>query len=115
MQYMNTCLKNATYTSTTAAVNLLDATNIYFEKLNTREIKEARFLCLYADEADSSSHMENSSMFLTYLSPNELKVKMTFFGIVKLRKYDTINIFLSCSLKENTLFSFSKKSPPKIV
>ena len=57
MQYMNTCLKNATYTSTTAAVKLLDATNIYFEKLNTREIKEARFLCLYADEAESSSHI----------------------------------------------------------
>ena len=45
-QYLNTCLKNATYTSTTAAESLLDAMNIYFEKLNMREIKEARLLSL---------------------------------------------------------------------
>ena len=51
---LNTCPKNATYTTTTAAESLLEAINIYFEKLNVREIKEARFLCLYADEAESS-------------------------------------------------------------
>ena len=83
-QYLNTCLKNATYTSTTAAESLLDAINIYFEKLNMRDIKVAPFLCLYADEAESSSYKENFSMCLAYLSPVELKVKMNFFGIVNL-------------------------------
>ena len=83
-QYLNTCPKNATYTSTTAAESLLDAINIYFEKLNMREIKAARLLCLYADEAESSSDMETFAMVLTYLSPVELKVKTTFFGIVSL-------------------------------
>ena len=72
-QYLNTSLKNATYTSTTAAESLLDAMNIYFEKLNMREIKEARLLCLYGDEAESSSHKVNFSLFLTYLSPVEVK------------------------------------------
>ena len=46
-----------------------------------REMKETRFLCLYADETESCSHKENFSMFLTYLSPIELKVKTTLFGI----------------------------------
>ena len=83
-QYLNTCPKNAAYTSTTAADSLLDAINIYFEKLNMRETKASRLLCLYADEAESSSDMETFSMVLTYLSPVELKVKTTFFGIVNL-------------------------------
>ena len=77
-QYLNTCPKNATYTCTTAAEILLDAINIYFEYLNTREIKEACFLYLYVDEAESSSHKENFTVFLTYLSPVELKLKTSF-------------------------------------
>ena len=112
-QYLNTCSKNATYTSTTAAESLLDAMNIYFEKLNMREIKEARFLCLYADEAESSSHKENFSMFVSYLSPVELKVKTTFFGIVNLngktaaQVMDIVNqFFLAKNIKlDKILFS----------
>ena len=77
-QYLNTCPKNATYTCTTAAEILLDAINIYFEYLNAREIKEACFLYLYVDEAESSSHKENFTVFLTYLSPVELKLKTSF-------------------------------------
>ena len=69
-------------------------------KLNMREIKEACFLCLYADEVESSSHKENLSMFLTYLSAVESKVKTTFFGIVNVngktasQVMDVINNFL---------------------
>ena len=85
-QYLNTCPKNAIYTITMAAKSLLAAMNIYFEKLNMREIKEACFLCLYPDEAESSRHKENFSMFLNYLSLVELKVKTTFFGIVNLNR-----------------------------
>ena len=66
------------------AESLLDAINIYFEKLNMREINEVRFLHLYGDEAESSSHKENISIFLTYLSPFELKVQTTFFSIFNL-------------------------------
>ena len=83
-QYLNTCPKNATSTSTTAAESLLDTINIYFQKLNMRKIKDTRFQCLYVDEAESSSHKENFSMFVTHLSPVELKLKTTFFGIVNL-------------------------------
>ena len=43
-----------------------------------REIKEACFLYLYVDEAESSSHKENFTVFLTYLSPVELKLKTSF-------------------------------------
>ena len=49
-----------------------------------RKIKETRFLCLYVDEAESSSHKGNFSVFVTHLSPVELKLKTTFFGIVNL-------------------------------
>ena len=49
-----------------------------------REINKFRFLSLYADDAESSSHVENFSMFLTYLSHVELKLKTTFFGILNL-------------------------------
>ena len=47
-------------------------------------LKNYRLPCLYADETESSSDMETFSMVLTYLSPVELKVKTTFFGIVNL-------------------------------
>ena len=58
-------------------------------------------MCLYADEAESSSHKENFSMLFTYLSPVELKVKTTFFGIVNLNEktaaqvMDAVNLFFS--------------------
>ena len=74
-QYLNKCPKNAIYTSTTAGKSLLDA-------INMREIKQAYFLCIYADEVESSSHKEKLSMFLTYLSSVKLKV----FCIVNLNR-----------------------------
>ena len=94
-QHLNTCPKNAT--STTAAENHLDAINIYFEKLNMRGIKETHFLCLYAGEAESSSHKENFSMFLTYLPPVELKVKTTFLGIVNLNGKSAAHVMVAVS------------------
>ena len=67
--------------------------------------------CLYVDEADSSSHKENFPMFLTYLSPVELKVKMTFFGIANLngktaaQVMDAVNqFFLAKNIKLDKIF-----------
>lgn len=57
-------------TSIKAAKSVLDAINIYFEMLNMREIKE----CLDMNGAEISSYKKNFSMFLTHLSPVELKI-----------------------------------------
>lgn len=57
-------------TSIKAAKSVLDAINIYFEMLNMRETKE----CLDMNGAEISSYKENFSMFLTHLSPVELKI-----------------------------------------
>ena len=84
-QYLDTCPQNATYISNTSAETLLDAMNFYFEKQNLHDIAEAPFLCLYADEAENSSHKECFSMFVTYFSVNERKVKTSFLGIVNLK------------------------------
>ena len=78
-----------------------------------REIKEARFLCLYVDETESCSRKENFYIFLTYLSLVELKVKTTIFGIANLsgevaaQIMDVVNqFFLAKNIKlDKLLFS----------
>ena len=59
--------------------------NYYFEKKNLQDITEAPFLCLYADEAENSSHKECFLMFLTYYSVNARKVKTSFLAIINLK------------------------------
>lgn len=71
LQYLHTCPKNATYLSNTSAESLLDAINVYFETKQLKDIKEAPFSTLYADEAENSSHKECFSMFVTYFSTQE--------------------------------------------
>ena len=98
-QYLDTCPQNATYTSNTAAESLLDAMNFYFEQNNLKNIKEALYLCLYADESENSSHKESFSMFVTYYCVADRKVKTSFLGIVNLHGktaaqiMDTIKLF----------------------
>ena len=55
-QYLNSCPKNATYLSNTTAESLLDAMKFYYESENLDEIPDAPLVCLYADEAENSSH-----------------------------------------------------------
>ena len=59
-----------------------------------REMKKTRFLCLYADETESCSHKENFSMFLTYLSSIELKVKTTLFGIANVSGKQQLRLWM---------------------
>ena len=47
--------KNATLKNATSA----NAIIIYFENLNMREMKEARFRCLFVEKEESSSPTEN--------------------------------------------------------
>ena len=70
-QYLNSCPKNATYLSITTAESLLDTMNFYYESENLNKIHDAPFLCLYADEAENSSHKECFEMFLTYYSVSD--------------------------------------------
>ena len=63
----------------------MDAMNFYFESKNLKDINEAQFITLYADEAENSSHKETFSMFVTYYSFKEEKVVTSFLGIVNLK------------------------------
>ena len=84
-QYLETCSSNSTYTSYTSVASLADAINFYFESKTLKDIYDARFLTLYADESENASHKETFSMFLTYLSSTGQKIKTTFLGIVNLK------------------------------
>ena len=83
-QDLNSCPKNATYLSNTTAESLLDAMNFYYESESLNEIRDALFICLYADEAENSSHKECFAMFLTYYSVSDRQVKTCFLGILNL-------------------------------
>ena len=84
-QYLETCPSNATYNSYTSADSLVDAINFYFESKMLKDIYDAQFLTLYADESKNASHNETSSVFVTYLSSTEHKIKTTFLGIVNFK------------------------------
>ena len=68
-QYLETCPSNATYNSYTSADSLVDAINFYFESKMLKDIYDAQFLTLYADESKNASHNE----------------KTTFLGIVNFK------------------------------
>ena len=50
-----------------------------------KDIYDAQFFTLYADETESASYKKNFSLFVTYLSSTEQKMKITFLGIVNLK------------------------------
>ena len=84
-QYLETCQKNASYTSYTAAESVIDAMNFYFESSSLEDIQEAEFVALYADESENTSHKESFSMFVTYYSKHFQEIKTSFLGIVNLK------------------------------
>ena len=55
-QYLETCPINVTYTSYTSAESLVDAMNFYFESKTLKDIYDAQFSVLYADESENASH-----------------------------------------------------------
>ena len=84
-QYLETCQKNASYTSYTAAESLIDAMNFYFESNSLEHIREAEFVALYAEKSENTSHKESFSMFVTYYSKHFQEIKTSFLGIVNLK------------------------------
>ena len=66
-QYLNNCQQNATYKSNMSAESVLDAINVYFKAITLKEIQQANFLPIYADESENSSHKECFSMFMSLL------------------------------------------------
>ena len=84
-QHLETCPKNATYMSNTAAESMVDAINFYFESRSLAEINESNFITLYADEAENSSDKECFVMFVTYYSSKAQKVVTNFLGILNLK------------------------------
>ena len=111
-QCLNSCPKNATYLSDTTAEYLLDAMNFYYESENLNEIRDGPFVCLYADEAENSSHKECFAMFLTY-SISDLQVRTCFLAILNLNGIrgtqimNTLKLFFETKQMtlENVLFS----------
>ena len=91
-QYLDNCLKNATYKSNTSVESLLDAMNTFFEMKNLGHIKDAQFLTIYADEAENLSHRETSAILLTYFSELMECLKTKCFGILKLDKTNAADI-----------------------
>ena len=112
-QYLSSCPKNATCLSNTTVKSLLDAMNFYYESENFSKIHDTPFLCLYADEAENSSHKEYFPMFLTYYSISDRQVKTCFLGILNLNGKKATQIMntlkLFCEAKqiilEGVLFS----------
>ena len=105
-QYLETCPKNATYISNTAAESMVDAMNFYFESKSLTEINESNFITLYADKAENASHKECFAMFATYYSNKAQKAVTSCLGILNLKGktaaeiMDVIkNFFLAKSIK----------------
>ena len=84
-QYLETCQKNASYTSYTTAESLIDAMNFYFESNSLEDIREAEFVALYADESGNTLHKESFSLFVIYCSKHFQEIKTSFLGIVNLK------------------------------
>ena len=84
--------------------------NFYYESENLSEICDSPFVCIYADKAESSSHKECFTMFLTYYSVGNCQVKTCFLGILNLNGkktaqiMDTLKLFLET--KQITLEKF---------
>ena len=58
--------------------------NFYFELKVLKDIYDAQFLTLHADESENVSHKKTFSMFVTALSSTEQKIA-TFLGIENLK------------------------------
>ena len=84
-QYAETCPKNATYISNTAAESMVDAMNFYFKSKSLAEINETNFIT-HVDEADNSSHKECFAMSVTCNSNKAQKVVTSFLGILNLKE-----------------------------
>ena len=84
-QYLKTCPKNATYLSNTTAKSMVDAMNFYFKSKSLAEINKCKFITLYADEAENSSHKECFAMFVTYYFNKAQTVVTSFLGILNLK------------------------------
>ena len=84
-QYLKTCPKNATYLSNTTAKSMVDAMNFYFKSKSLTEINKCKFITLYADEAENSSHKECFAMFVTYYFNKAQTVVTSFLGILNLK------------------------------
>ena len=112
-QYLETCPKNATYISNTAAESMVDAMNFYSESKSLTEINESNFITLYADKAENASHKECFAMFATYYSNKAQKAVTSYLGILNLKGktaaeiMDIIkNFFLAKSIKlDKIMFS----------
>ena len=83
-QYLQTCPRNAKYVSKKSAESMLGAMNSYYELHQLKEIREASFFSLTAEEAENSSH-KCFSVFITYYSLPEYRIVNTLLGIVNLK------------------------------
>lgn len=91
-QYLSNCPLNATYKSDHSAESILDAINVYFETINLKEINDANFIAIYADESENSSHKECFSIFATFYSQVDKIVKTRFLGIMRLTRLRAADI-----------------------
>ena len=83
-QYLQTCPRNAKYVSKKSAESMLGAMNSYYELHQLKEIREAPFFSLTAEEAENSSH-KCFSVFITYYSLPECRIVNTLLGVVNLK------------------------------
>ena len=92
LQYLQTRSRHAEYLSKISTEYLLDAMNSYYEAHQLKQIQQAPFFSLTADEAENSSHKECFSMFITYFSLPKSRVINTFLGIVNSKEKTTRQI-----------------------
>lgn len=77
-QYVETCPKNATYISSTAAESMVDTLDFYFKSKSLGEINESNFITFQTDEAENSSHKDCFAMFVIYYCNKAQKVVTSF-------------------------------------
>ena len=82
-QYLDNCLKNATFISNTWAESIVNAINFNVETKASTEINDASFISLYADEAENSFPKECFSMFVTHCNTKDIVTWL--LGIVNLK------------------------------
>ena len=91
-QYLNNCLQNATYKINTLVESILDPINVYFKAITLKEIQQANFLSIYADESENSLHKECFSMFMSYYCKQDEIVNTKSLGIVRLTNLSSAEI-----------------------
>ena len=81
-QYLETCPKNATYTSHETCDSLISALNEYFRKDTEERLKRATDLVLFADESMSSARKEMLGVFISSFDDNTKQFHLDFFSMV---------------------------------